>query len=101
MAMEVRYTGLAPTDIQLNVSEEDMAAVYDIVVNYFFSMLPHLELNKYNSFMPEKTAIADFASKYGVPVDHPTSLVNFYRAVLGRPDEQRDTHPRPKLAVAK
>ena len=99
MAIQVQYVGLAPTDIQLNVSEEDMAQVYDIVANYFISVLPHVELDKYVQYMPEKAAVADFAKKYGVAVDHPPSVVNFYRALLGFPDESGSTHPRPKLAV--
>jgi hypothetical protein len=99
--MEVRYTGLAPSTRVVDIDEADMAALYDIVADYFLSMLPYIELNKYNIYTPEKTAIADFASKFGVPIDHPASLVNFYRAALGRPDEQRDSDTRPKLAVAK
>lgn len=101
MALEVRYTGLAPTDIKLDVSEEDLAKVYNVVVDYFLSVLPYVELTKYSSYTRETTAVADFAAKYGVPVDHPSSLVNFYRAMLGYTNEQRDSHPRPKLAVAK
>jgi hypothetical protein len=99
--MEVRFSSLAPSTRVVDIDEADMAALYDVVADYFLSMLPFIELNKYNLYSPEKTAIADFASKYGVPVDHPPSLVNFYRAALGRPNEQRDSDTRPKLAVAK
>ena len=101
VVMEVRFTSLAPSTRVVNIDEADMAALYDIMADYFLGMLPHLELNKYNSFMTERTAIADFASKYGVPVDHSPSVVNFFRAALGRPDEQRDSDTRPKLEVAK
>jgi hypothetical protein len=100
MVMEILYSGLAPAEIRLNVSEEDLAAVYDIMANYFFAMLPYTDLDKITSFAPEKQAIADFARKYNVPLDHPTSVVNFYRAILGRPKE-RNTNTRPKLAIAK
>jgi CO dehydrogenase/acetyl-CoA synthase alpha subunit len=99
--MEVRFSSLAPSTRVVDIDEADMAALYDLVADYFLSMLPFMELNKYNAYMQEKVAIADFASKYGVPVDHAPSLVNFYRAALGRPNEQRDSDTRPKLAVAK
>jgi hypothetical protein len=102
MVMEIQYSGLAPTTRTVNLTEEDMAALYDIVADYFISMIPFIELkSKSVDYMPEKKAIRDFAQKYGVPFDHPESLVNFYRAALGRPNEQRNSDPRPKLEIAK
>lgn len=89
MAMEVQYTGLAPVTRTINLSEEDMAALYDIVVDYFLSILPYTELTdnscKYDS---ARAAMRDLAVKYGVPPTHGPSLVAFYRAVLGKPNEQ-------------
>jgi hypothetical protein len=100
--MEIQYSGLAPTTRTVNLTEEDMAALYDIVADYFLSMIPHLEMRSGNmDYMPEKRAIRDFAQKYGVPSDHPQSLANFYRAALGRPNEQRNSDTRPKLEIAK
>jgi hypothetical protein len=102
MAMEIQYSGLAPTTRTVNLTEEDMAALYDIVADYFVSMIPFLELGSRNmEYFPEKRAIRDFAQKYGVPFDHAESLANFYRAALGRPNEQRNSDTRPKLEIAK
>ena len=99
--MEVRFSCLAPSTRVINIDEADMAALYDIVADYFVGMLPHLELNSRTvEYMPERKAIRDFAQKHGVPYDHPESLTNFFRAALGRPDEQRDSDTRPKLALA-
>jgi hypothetical protein len=98
--MEVRFSCLAPSTRVVNIDEEDMAALYDILANYFLSMLPHLEFGRGLEYLPERKAIRDFAEKYGVPHDHPESLTNFFRAALGRPNEQRDSDTRPKLAVA-
>ena len=100
--MEVRFTSLAPSTRVVDIDEADMAALYDIVADYFVGMLPHLELNSRTvEYMPERKAIRDFAQKHGVPYDHPESLTNFFRAALGRPNEQRDSDTRPKLEVAK
>jgi hypothetical protein len=102
MAMEIQYSGLAPTTRTVNITEADMAALYDIVADYFVSMIPFLDLgSKSMEYLSEKRAIRDFAQKHGVPFDHPESLVNFYRAALGRPNEQRDSDTRPKLEIAK
>jgi hypothetical protein len=85
MAMEIQYTSLAPTTRTVNLSEEDMAALYDIVVNYFLGMLPHLEMNdKTLAWDANRKAIRDYADKYGVAWDHPASLAAFYRAALGK-----------------
>ena len=90
--MEVRFTSLAPSTRVVNVDEADMAELYDIMADYFVGMLPHLELNSRTvEYIPERKAIRDFAQKHGVPYDHPESLTNFFRAALGRPDEQRDS----------
>ena len=88
--MEIRYTGLAPADLRLDISEEDMARVHSIVGEFFVSMLPHLELERSYAYYPEKAAVADLAKKYGVHTDHPASLVNFYRAILGLPSPSTD-----------
>jgi hypothetical protein len=100
--MEVRFFSLVPSTRVIDIDEADMAALYDIVADHFLSVLPHLELNsRTTEYMTERKAIRDFAQKYGVPYDHPESLTNFFRAALGRPNEQRDSDTRPKLAVAK
>jgi hypothetical protein len=101
MAVQVRFTSLAPSTRVVDIDEADMAALYDIVVDYFVGMLPHLDLNTRSvEYMEDRKAIRDFAQKHGVPYDHPESLTNFFRAALGRTDEQRDSDTRPKLALA-
>jgi hypothetical protein len=100
MAVQVRFTSLAPSTRVIDIDEADMAALYDIVADYFVSMLPHLEFGRSLEYLPERKAIRDFAEKHGVPHDHPESLTNFFRAALGRPDEQPDSDTRPKLALA-
>ncbi len=99
--MEVRFSCLAPSTRVVDIDEKDMAALYDIVADYFLSTLPHIEFGRSTEYMPERKAIRDFAQKHGVPYDHPQSLANFYRAALGRSNEQRDSDTRPKLEVAK
>jgi hypothetical protein len=85
MAQQIQYTSLAPTTRTANLTEEDMAALYDVVADQFLASLPHLELNsKTTSWMPERLAIRNFAEKYGVAFDHPPSLEAFFRAALGR-----------------
>ncbi len=102
MAVQIRFSCLAPSTRVADIDEADMAALYDILADYFLSMLPHIEMSSGSmDYMPEKRAIRDFAEKYGVPSDHPESLANFYRAVLGKHNDERDTNTRPKLAVAK
>jgi hypothetical protein len=88
MVMEIQYTSLAPTTRTANLSEEDMAALYDVVVDQFLASLPHIELtSKTTSWMPERLALRAFAEKYGVAWDHPPSLEAFFRAALGKPNE--------------
>jgi len=83
--MEVQYTSLAPSTRTVNLSEEDMAALYDVVINSFLGMLPYLELNdKTVRWNPDRQAVRDFAEKYGVAWDHPPSIEAFYRACLGK-----------------
>jgi len=85
MALQVQYTSLAPTTRTVNLSEEDMAALYDVVVNSFLAHLPYLELNnKTVRWDPSRQALRDFAEKYGVASDHPPSLEAFFRACLGK-----------------
>lgn len=91
--MEVQFSCLAPSTRVVNLDEAEMAALYDIVADYFLSMLPHLDMRSSAlTYMKEQKAIRDFAEKYGVPHNHPDSLANFYRAALGRPNEQRDSN---------
>ena len=86
--MEIQYTSLAPTVRTINLSEEDMAALYDIVANSFLAHLPYLELSdKTVRWDPARQAVRDFAEKYGVAWDHPPSITAFYRAALGKPNE--------------
>ena len=86
--MEVQFTSLAPTTRTVNVSEADMAAAYDIVVNQFLAVLPHMEFDSRTlSYMPERKALAEFAERFGVTATHGPSLEAFYRAVLGKPNE--------------
>ena len=88
MAMEVQFSCLAPTTRTVNISEEDMAALYDIVVQQFLAVLPHMEFDKRTlSYMPERKALAEFAEKFGVTTTHGPSLEAFYRAALGKPNE--------------
>ena len=83
--MEVQFSCLAPTTRTVNLSEEDMATLYDVVANSFLAMLPYLELNdKTIRWNPSRQAIRDFAEKYGVAWDHPPSLEAFFRAALGK-----------------
>jgi hypothetical protein len=88
MAMEVQFSCLAPTTRTVNIPEEDMAALYDIVVRQFLAVLPHMEFDSRTlSYMPERKALAEFAQKYGVTVAHGPSLEAFYRAALGKSNE--------------
>jgi hypothetical protein len=83
--MEIQYTCLAPTTRTVNLSEEDMAALYDVVINRFLSSLPFLDLtSKTTKWMPERLAIRDFAEKHGVVCDHLPSLEAFFYAALGK-----------------
>jgi hypothetical protein len=82
--MEIRYSTLAPVERVVQIDETDLAALYDILADYFLSMLPYLEMNRSMEYQPEKKAIAEFAKKFGVPIDHPPSLTAFYCAALGR-----------------
>jgi hypothetical protein len=85
MAMEIQYTSLAPTTRTVNLSEEDMAALYDVVANQFLASLPCVELtSRSTEWMPERIALKEFAEKYGVAWDHPPSLEAFFRAALGK-----------------
>jgi hypothetical protein len=85
MALQVQYHGLAPTTRTADLSEKDLAALYDIVADQFLASLPYLELNsKTTSWLPELLAIRNFAEKYGVAFDHLPSLEAFFRAALGR-----------------
>lgn len=88
MVMEIQYTCLAPTTRTVDISEADMATVYDIVVNQFLAVLPHMEFDSRTlSYMPERKALAEFAERFGVTTAHGPSLEAFYRAVLGKPNE--------------
>jgi len=83
--MEVQFSCLAPTTRTVNIPEEDMAALYDVVVGSFLALLPHMEFDKRTlSYMPERAAVAAFAEKFGVPSTHGPSLEAFYRAALGK-----------------
>lgn len=84
--MEVQFTGMAPTIRTVSIPEEDMAALYDIVVNYFLALIPYADLPK-AALIPEKEAIVDFLQKYKVPIDHPQTVVNFFQAALGKPND--------------
>lgn len=88
MAFQIQYTSLAPTTRTADLSEEDMAALYDIVVAQFLAVLPHMEFDSRTlSYMPERKALAEFAEKFGVTTTHGPSLEAFYRAALGKPNE--------------
>jgi hypothetical protein len=83
--MEIQYTSLAPTVRNVNLTEEDMAALYDVVAESFLAMLPYMELNeKTLRWNKDRQAVRDFADKYGVAWDHPPSIEAFYRACLGK-----------------
>jgi hypothetical protein len=86
MAMEVQFSGLVPTTRTINLSDDDLATLHQIVVDYFLSILPYTELTdrscKYDS---ARTAMRDFALKYNVDPSHADSLVSFYAAVLQQP----------------
>ena len=100
--MEVRFTGLAPTERVLNLAEEDLAEVYDLLADYLLSMIPFMELGTPGRYQPHpQKQIIELCKKYDIPHDHPASVATFFRAVLGRPDEQGDSDSRPKLAIAK
>jgi hypothetical protein len=84
MAIQIQYTGLAPTTRTVDLSEEDMAALYGIMVDQFLASLPFLELKGASPiYMAERLAIREFAEKYGVEWSHPPSLEAFFRAAIG------------------
>ena len=64
-----------------------MAKVYDLVVDYFLSMLPHIEHDGGIRYLdPTRRAMSEFAEKYGVDTSSPRAVTAFYAAVLGRKD---------------
>lgn len=86
MALQVQFSGLAPTNRTVELSEEDLATVYDIVVTHFLSTLPFIDLSSRTAeLIPERKVMSDFLDRFGVSVDYVPGIESFFRAALGKP----------------
>jgi hypothetical protein len=82
MAMEIRYSALAPTERVVQVDEQDLAALNEILVDCFITHLKYGKIDPpVNDF--EQKAVA-LCHRYSVDPNDQRSRVTFFKALLGQ-----------------